>query len=336
MNFVASITRHPGEIRKIKELWHHSGDQRNPLARVLVTPLFTPASSLELIRALRENGDIGKVIFDSGGYFVQTGRIKYEEMYQRLLDFYGDNRWADHYVLPDYVPLTSDSPDDVWYKVRTTADRGCLFYSEMPADIRSKALPVVQGHTIDQIRYCLNRFLSLEINTIGFGSFATGGKASSVNSVTRDSLEFVAELAQVLSKRGIGLHAFGVGTPPVMFLLHQAGVSSFDSVGWMKTAGFGKIYMPFVRAYNITYHDRTARGLQEHEFNELKSLTNHTCYFCQSFASLAESRDYRIMHNLAVILDTLEQLSSAPSPEIKSILKRFSPQYAKLQSGVFV
>src|SRR5690554_2724734 len=136
MNFVASITRRASEIKKIRELWHQSGDNRNPLERVLITPLFTPKSSIKLIRSLRESGEIREVIFDSGGYYVQTGRISYEEMYQQLLVFYRDNQWADYFVLPDYVPLSSDDPEEVWYKVHTTADRGSLFYYEMPAAVR--------------------------------------------------------------------------------------------------------------------------------------------------------------------------------------------------------
>ena len=88
MQFIASITRRANDIRKIIRLWQESEDPRNPLKRVLITPLFTPPNTLQLIRDWRENGKIEEVYFDSGGYFVQMGRISYEEMYWQLLQFY--------------------------------------------------------------------------------------------------------------------------------------------------------------------------------------------------------------------------------------------------------
>jgi queuine/archaeosine tRNA-ribosyltransferase len=336
MQFVASITRNASDIRKINRLWKEHGDLRNPLKRILVTPLFTPPSALKLIREMRDRGEIEQVYFDSGGYFVQMGRLSYEEMYWQLLQFYRANDWADWYVLPDFVPLSSDNKDEVWYKVHTTADRSKLFYLEMPYALRDRALPVIQGHNIQQIEYCLEKYTRLGIKQVGFGSFGTNGKASSVNTITSDALKLLVELSTFLEQEGLQLHAFGVGNPPAIYLLNRAGVSSFDSVGWMKTAGFGKIFMPMTRAYNITYRDPMARGLQERSFYELKELSGHHCHFCHSFQQLAKSRDHRIMHNLTVVLDTIEMLRvEANSALTQEILHTYSPNYAKLSAGVF-
>lgn len=333
MQFVASITRDAAEIRRIQTLWKESGDQRNPLSRVLVTPLFTRTSTLRLIREMKETGAISEVWFDSGGYFVQMGRLVYDEMYLQLLDFYRTNTWADWYVLPDYVPTSSDSPDDVWHKVRRTADGGRLFFLEMPDSMKSRALLVMQGHTIGQVEYCLSQYLAIGAKRLGFGSFGTNGKASSVNSVTTVALDLLVHLCGILRQPGIHLHAFGVGTPPVIYLLNTVGVSSFDSVGWMKTAGYGKVYMPFVRAYNITYRDLAARGLGREEFMELQKLTGHSCHYCRSFEVLQRDRFARIMHNLAVVLDTVESVEENHAL-VKDLLKQYSPFYARLLEGL--
>jgi queuine/archaeosine tRNA-ribosyltransferase len=337
MEFIASITLDVGYVRKIRRLWKMSGDTRNPLKNVLVSPLFTPQKTLDVFRELRENNEVEQIYFDSGAYSVQKGRISYEEMYWSLLNYYRENDWADWYVLPDYVPLSSDSPEDVWYKVQTTANMSSLFYAEMPERLKLRALPVVQGHSVDQIEYCLESYLKMDgIQRIGFGSFPTNGKNSNVNTLSPSALAFLSHLTNILSAKDIGLHAFGVGTPPVIFLLHEAGVRSFDSVGWMKTAGFGKIYMPFVRAYNITYRDQNARGLTEQAFLELKKITNHDCIFCQSFDTLAQSRDYRFMHNLTAVMDTIDQLKNTPLIDIEKIMELYSPYYAKMGAGVTI
>jgi queuine/archaeosine tRNA-ribosyltransferase len=203
----------------------------------------------------------------------------------------------------------------------------------MPSQLQERALPVVQGYTIQQIEYCIQRYLNLGVRNIGFGSFSTGGKSSSVNTLTSEALNFLSHIAKFLFNYGINVHAFGVGTPPVIYLLDKVGVYSFDSVGWMKTAGYGKIYMPFVRAYNITYRDPEARGLKESEFYNLKDLTGHSCTFCQSFDKLTTSRTMRIMHNLVVILDTIDLLGKA-TISIPDMLSKYSPFYAKLHAGL--
>lgn len=328
MQFVISLTRDPDKIRKLFRLWEEGEDRRNPFARVLVTPLFAHSRSLAMIRDLRAEGRIEQVYFDSGGYFVQIGRIDYYEMYWQLLRFYEANEWADWYVLPDYVPSSSDDSDTAWFKVRETAQLSRQFYQEMPLALRPRALPVVHGRSLGQVEHCLKAYAELDVRRIGFGSFGTGGKGNGVNTLTSQALSSLSLLSGLLARQDKRIHAFGVSTPPVIYLLNEVGVCSFDSMGWMKTAGFGKVYMPLVRAYNITYNDPRARGLTEEQFDTLKGETGHACYFCRSFDRLVEERDLRMMHNLTVVMDTIEALEGADAD--LSLLQAYSPRYARL------
>jgi queuine/archaeosine tRNA-ribosyltransferase len=198
----------------------------------------------------------------------------------------------------------------------------------MPVSLRKRAIPVVHGHNMEQVEYCVKSYADLDVQQIGFGSFGTGGKGNGVNTLNTHALSSLSLLSSWLTQHKIRVHAFGVGTPPVIYLLNKAGVFSFDSVGWMKTAGYGKIYMPFVRAYNVTYRDPTARGMTRAVFEDIKARTGHECYFCRSFSRLSEERDMRMMHNLTVILDTLEQLDQTKT--VDKLLEAHSPRYAKL------
>ncbi len=111
MKFVASITAESANrIKTLRNLWTETGDVRNPFSDVLITPLFTSLSTLDLVNKNKVSGEIHKVYFDSGGYFVQTGKITYQDMYWRLLNFYRHNNWADYYVLPDDVPVPKKLP----------------------------------------------------------------------------------------------------------------------------------------------------------------------------------------------------------------------------------
>jgi queuine/archaeosine tRNA-ribosyltransferase len=203
----------------------------------------------------------------------------------------------------------------------------------MPDDCKGKSLAVVQGRTTEQVDYCLESHLSLGIGRLGFGSFGTNGKQSNSNIVTAEALSLLKYVTGIASDDGIELHAFGVGTPPVIYLLNESGVASFDSIGWMKTAGFGKVYLPFMRAYNITYRDKSARGMTQDVFEELKIRSGHECAFCANFDDLAAKRNYRILHNLAAIQDTVDLIHTQPtSKKLLQMMADYSPTYSRLRS----
>lgn len=333
LQFVASLTRDAGEIRRLIRLWNDSGDPRNPFANMLVTPIFTPPSTLDLVRKLKEEGVVKQIFFDSGGFFVQMGRISYEDMYWQLLQFYRSNLWGDWYTLPDYVPLSSDDEQTSWYKVRRTADGSRLFHQELPEKIKAKTLAVVQGRSIAQIEYCLEVYLRTGTERWGFGSFGTNGKQSNANIVTEEAFKLLNYVADIAASDNRHLHAFGVSTPPAIYLLGESGVNSFDSIGWMKTAGYGKVYLPFVRAYNVTYRDKSARGMPAQVFEELKVRSGHECAFCADFRMLETSRTHRILHNLAVIQDMVDMIQERTfGDDLLQIMGEYAPTYARLRS----
>lgn len=328
MRFVASLTRGASELRTISRLWSESGDRRNPFENVLVTPLFTPPSGLALIREWKETGIIKELYFDSGGFYVQMGRIDYVDLYMPLLQLYEREQWADWYVLPDHVPLSTDPDDHIWNKLRDTVEYSRNFLEELPESLKPRCMPVVHGFTHQQISYSLEKQLELGCEYIGFGSFDTSGKKSSVNRLSEQAYRNLEYLAVSLNECGIRLHGFGVGTPPVIYLLNRINVFSFDSIGWMKTAGFGKVYLPYVRAYNITYADPSARTLTERQFVEMKEATGHDCFFCRSFESLHRQRYYRTLHNLAVMLDMVSDIERDFDPG--ATIRNYSPEYSHL------
>lgn len=313
-------------------LWQAYGDERKPFKNVMITPLFMPKGGMKVISGWREKGIIENLYFDSGGFYVQMGRIDYLDLYSKLQRLYLDQQWADWYILPDHVPTSNDSELVVWNKVRDTVEYGQMFHENMPANLQPKSIPVVHGFTTEQTEYSLLAATKLETNYIGFGSFSTSGKSDSVNRLTSKTYSTLSKILAYIRNFGVRLHAFGVATPPVLHILRTLQVFSFDSIGWMKTAGFGKIYMPYSRAYNITYHDKSAQTLTRKGFEEMQAITDHTCHFCSSFVKLYENRYYRIMHNLSVIMDMLYKKYT--DEHISYILSRYSPTYAQILRGV--
>jgi queuine tRNA-ribosyltransferase-like protein len=313
VRFVRSLTVARSEIIEFLRLWEISRDLRVPFEYLILTPLLGLTDQSRVVTVKQYFAGRSQIIFDSGGYAVQQGIISYEDLYQRLLNYYRENDWANAYVLPDYVPTSGLSEQEVESRVQATITVARLFHAEMPASLRERALPVVQGHTRKQIQMCVETYMELGAKLVGFGSFGTTGISSDINIVTSQSIELLTFLLDLGARFGFQVHALGVGSPTLLPTLHQMGVYSFDSSCWLRTAGFGNVLMPFVKRRNITagrLRERAGhRPLTSSEFQELQQETGHTCFFCTSFEELKHRRFYQILHNLTVMMDTVESLN---------------------------
>lgn len=322
MDFVASMTHRPTELRQILQMWRDSGDERNPFARTIFTPLFAQEGVRQLMAT--EFRSAGGVIFDSGGYFVQQGVVTYEALYQRLKAYYEQNQWGSWYVLPDYVPTSNLSISEVEERIQATITVSRLFFNEMPKDLRSRALPVVQGHTREQIKACVDAYAELGVSYIGFGSFGTSGDNNSINMVSSQSLEMVTFVKEQAELRGLRLHVFGIGTPEVLFRFKELEIDSFDSSCWSRTAGYGNVYLPFIGRRNIStrmMRDVGGEAYRQDEFMRLKEATHHECPFCKDYETLKHNRIQQMVHNLFVLMDTVEGLNKGETiiPELVGI-----------------
>jgi hypothetical protein len=319
-------------LRKLLKLWDESGDLRNPFNTVMVTPLFASPSTLKLIREELKEKQGATVYFDSGGYYAQQGKISFDDLYCSLRDYYQDpnNQWADWYVLPDHVPTTTDTAEMIEEKVFDTVSAIKNLFRELSADLRARSIPVIQGHTDQQLRFCVQNYASIGARYIGFGSFDTCGPNQSINRVTYHSMDLLNAINGMARHHGFEMHLFGVGSPPVHYLFSQMQVRSFDSVTWLKAAGYGHVFLPFVRGYRIANRTTGRTYLKESDFLLWKELTEHHCAFCESFAMLGESRPYRILHNLISFHETMQRLDEWTDERIYRILELTSPTYLRL------
>ena len=316
-SFFITLTHSAYEIRKIIRLWDESGDSRDPFARVVLTPLFSSASALATVRRLKEERG-STIMFDSGGYQVQMGRIGYEELFERLVRFYRDNDWADLYVLPDHVPCSTDTDREVDFKVRETLDFARLFLRMMPEGFEAKAIGVVHGRTDEHVRRCVEGYAEMGVRYIGFGSFGTSGPNGSINMVSRRSMKLLRAVQEYAKELGLQLHVFGIGSPGHLMRLASTGIqpTSFDSAGWWKAGGFGKVFFPGGRQILVTrpYNRIATREGIERE----RERTRHNCQFCADISELRRKRMMRIMHNLTAMLETVERLVAYEETETES------------------
>lgn len=338
MQLVTSLTVDASLLRKLLQLWDEGGDPRNPFASVLVTPLFASPTTLKIIREELKEKRGATVYFDSGGYYAQQGRINFDDLYCKLRDYYLDpqNQWADWYVLPDNVPTSSDSALTVEEKVNDTITAARMFFAEMPSRIQEQAIPVIQGHTYKQVNKCIEAFVDIGTAYMGFGSFGTNGSNSSVNVADSRSSSNVRHIIGELRGRNVQLHTFGMSTPPVIYAFQKLGIYSFDSLAWQRSAGYGKVYMPFTRAYNVSHRSTRNSALTQIEFKQLQEHTHHQCPFCEDFQLLSNDRLYRSLHNLAAVMETIDIDHQRKMTEIPELIKRKSKRYFELFKEIYL
>jgi hypothetical protein len=330
--FLASLTVCPSDIRKIIS---HSAqlpaDLPDPLANVLVTPLAMNRQGMGMIEDLKRERNTN-VTFDSGGYYVQTGKMSYQELYYQLLQSYKNYPWADYYTLPDNVPTSKDSNERTWEKVRDTTQFTQLFWQEMPPTLRHRTVPVVHGRTIEQVEHCLNVYLALDTEVLGFGSFSTGGRNNESNVTSHVSIDLARHVIGIAKEHNRRVHLFGLGVPALVPLLFGIGAESFDSATWLKSAGFGQVHLPFTRSYNITYRNgrsQLQQGIVWEEFAKLKMLTGHDCPFCRDQQTLSAHKMHRALHNLVSIAEAVQMMNNRDFQRIEAVYESGSPKYRK-------
>jgi ribosomal protein S18 acetylase RimI-like enzyme len=310
LGFVASLTNAANDLRNLIPLWEKEGPTQRPFEHCIVTPLFVEPRTLSYVLHMREKWGV-HIWFDSGGFFVQQGKIRYEDLFARLLAFYREHDWAAAYVLPDYVPTSKNSPAEVEERVRVTAAEGAKFQNRLPEAIRCRTLGVLQGHDPQHLRLCLESYTAAGVRRLGFGSFDTGGGNGEINLLTREAMLRLDAVRELLGKAnkaesfgvGMDLHLFGVGSPNLLSRFVGFGASSFDSSGWMRTAGYGNVYLPFQGRRNVTHGASAVTcgpGLSAREFYALCEQTGHNCPFCADYRRLQTDRYARMWHNALV------------------------------------
>ena len=214
--------------------------------------------------------------------------------------------------------------------MRDTITFSTIFFQELPDNLKPKAMPVVQGHTLKQVEACLEAYIHIGVKYIGFGSFGTMGKNSEVNIATKSAVDLACHVVEVAHSHGIKVHLFGLGAPALVAMIRGIGADSFDSSSWLKAAGFGQVFLPFLRAYNISHNSTKSelqKGITFSRFNDLRQLTQHQCNLCNSIYDLQERKMYRAVHNLITLVETVEMINQEAYEIIAKIYANGSPRY---------
>jgi len=231
-----------------------------------------------------------------------------------LIELYANHDWADFYVLPDHVPTSRDTEAEIDRKVAETIEVGERFLSWFESHFGDKAkervVGVVHGRTIEQVISVARRWHELGVKYLAFGSFGTSERDNSVNELGRRAIRFLQALCEEIETAGQKLHIFGIGNPNYLLRLAEFGVvpTSFDSVGWWKAAGFGRVLFFGVPQIGLPSADGDELKKALVDIKLAKMKTNHECPFCKDLEALVAQRWHRVFHNLAVCCEAIQRL----------------------------
>jgi len=343
--FYVGLTADASSIRGlVRRFYEGYGGQPpfHPFERIIVSPLFVPPATLRLLKSWREGSspiqspvaNCQSLIFDSGGYQVQTGKLTYEELCRELRKTYERETWADFYVLPDHVPTSRDSDAEVERKIKETLTMGELFLNWLssvtrpsslapcplpPVPFVKRVIGVVHGRTVKQIREGVRKWHELGVRYIAFGSFGTSGRDGSVNLLSQNSLKLLKALQDEALSLGMKFHIFGIGNPTYLVRLKNEGIepTSFDSTGWWKAGGFGNLLFVGAPQLHFARYSASMGMVSTSKAKDVKAAVQHDCPFCSNLRALRESRWLRVLHNLVAFAEAVQiVMDGAQNPDL--------------------
>jgi hypothetical protein len=326
LDFYPSLTINRCHFDHLCEIWDQQVPGSGfPFPHAIVSPLFARNGILERLYRHRRQC---KVILDSGGFHVQQGRMELRSASQKLKLAYEQNRWAHRFTLPD-SPITSlDSREVIDKKLRSTRHQYLRFPQKLPNTFQHRFLPVVHGTTPKELRRSALAARRVGSRTLGFGGFSTSGPNSGVNSFTCRSLRLLLEFTALCKKWKLNSHVFGIGGPASVAVLHYVSVNTFDSAGWIRTAAYGNVYLPYIGAVNITGAASSRRYVTRGDFRRLLRATGHNCAFCDDRKLLVESWQHRALHNYCTLTNAVKEIAATPAEDTLEKLRAFNARFA--------
>ena len=285
----------------------------------------------------------GLVFIDNGMFQRKSYKRKYTwdevcQYRQRLIEWYKN-------LQPDIVSsLDIPSSPELNKKERLTRINWSVINYKFMID-KVGSIPLVLGssiHSRKELEFFKKCIISNRINPNILG---LGGQVPILRSVSqnpkigKEIIKTIFQMSKVFPK--IPIHVYGLGEHRWYLLIRLLGAKSSDYASYMKISGCGRILLPGLRPKFISkkirvttksgekFYTRPTRDLFKP--HELLLLRDCECPICKNNdpAILEESRKYRIIHNLYVILsetDLMDRLckENNDSEIIHHVISRLS------------
>jgi len=292
------------------------------LDKILISPLILREGVYKLLKEFAQ--EISEIMVDCGSFLVQQGRIEYSELLKLIPEIYAKIEEARWYVLPDFIPVSSDDEISVDKKVNLTIKNALKFTEIYKSSHSFRLIPVVQGYRYEQFERCFELYSTLPIKRVGFGSFVTSGPSHGINSMSYSTIERLKNIISLANRYDLQVHVFGISSPIQLLLCGLFGITSVDSSAWNRIAGYGLIYLPFLRSFYVSAQGRKSTLF---DIKKLKKICDSGWpdFVFISEQPIVKSMYVRSLHNWTV-LRYMSNRISAPKNQDKIYIKKYSPR----------
>ena len=265
---------------------------------VLVTPVVYEKNMKEILEQmdyLRGAGDHNFLMFDSGGFQVNTptNDITQANIVERNLYLYNTFDNADAYVLPDVGIRSNMTDEQQTINVKETIKLSRELYERLPERIQRKSVPVYQVNKKEHI--------DMQFESHSKISQQSGMLCYSIprpwKKLNFEHMKWIMYLKSLQPQTKI--HLLGSTSQPSFYCMQQIGVDSCDSISPIAIAVNGEI-ATYTGRITISNYSQHRLGTNEPTIEEFRGQTGHKCPFCDidNRDRLTNNQFWRIMHNI--------------------------------------
>ena len=285
---------------------------------VLITPIVhenSLPSILDELNYLKSAGDHNFLMFDSGGFQVNTptNDITQANIVERNLYLYNTFDNADAYVLPDVGIRSNMTDEQQTINVKETIKLSRELYERLPERIQQKSVPVYQVNKKEHIDMQFESHSKISQQS-GMLCYSIPAPAKRL---TFEHMKWIMYLKSMQPQTKI--HLLGSTSQPSFYCMQQIGVDSCDSISPIWQGGNGTV-ATYLDGH--AFSDRLANeSVSESVLLEINKRTGHRCPFCDK-AKLGELKSIslnRRIHNLIVFSELNAYYRQFSFEEYKSL-----------------
>ena len=272
---------------------------------VLITPIVhenSLPSILDELNYLKSAGDHSFLMFDSGGFQVNTptNDITQANIVERNLYLYNTFDNADAYVLPDVGIRSNMTDEQQTINVKETIKLSRELYERLPERIQQKSVPVYQVNKKEHIDMQFESHSKISQQS-GMLCYSIPAPAKRL---TFEHMKWIMYLKSMQPQTKI--HLLGSTSQPAFYCMRQIGVYSCDSITPVAIGGNGMVinYLDQHRFSERFAHE----SIDKATLLEINKQTGHRCPFCDegNLKQLQSRFLDKIIHNLIVFSELNE------------------------------
>lgn len=300
----AGLKLFPWDFTETEAILINAYDFKRPKYEAIINNGWSPSRNLEFNNK--------PILIDSGAYyFRKTDKITVAP--EDILDLELKSR-ADIGVVLDH-PFPPDAEDKAKRINNTVNNTAIMLRSLQDKQSNMQLMPVVHGHTTQQIIGCITRLRRVAHKETGSDSLPHVGIGSVAPLAQGGNVHLAGMIIQTVRNQlpDSHIHCFSMGSALLMLLAFYCGADTVDSQSWILSAAFKYAQLPghyVMRLANRVYETSAAFDQAKARFAERIERLHKQEGFCAKNWLTGEKLDFSSRSTIDQYVDELSDTIS--------------------------